>query len=600
MTKNNIYVVDFETTTKSPVKVWLWGIVSVDYTNPINYLTGDNYVYGDNIESFFEYIKTLKNPIIYIHSLKFEDSYIFDYLLKNNYEWIDPDDQPKTCKKKFTCIIGGDNGNHYMTKIIFKKDEKSKKTQKATLINSANLTRSSVLEMAYDLKNNYYIKIKEKSIDFDRHNEDVPIIKEELEYNKIDCLIVAETLQIMQSMGFTLDDKCITIGSQALKLYKSIFNQKKKSKVLFDKLFKNQYTKELDDKFRKAYRGGFNFLNIPSGKIMYNVIAIDKNSMYPHIMATMPLPYGEPIHFKGEYKGHKKDIVYIQYVKIWGRCKDDKIPFLKNKSDDRIEAVNYERNIYMHTWITNIELDYIKKTYDIIKIDYYEGYYFNTSTNLFNSYFISQFYQTKEQSRNTNQTIFRVSKLLLDSLNGKFGTKYKQKSLRPILLNNKIHYKLNIREENGVKYNYRERDILYTPISIFVTAYAKIELLKSAEDIINQFGYDSFIYCDTDSIHFKLPESGELPDNIEISDKMGAWKVESIAYKAKYLGCKRYIFADENNNLIKCVCAGLDKNAQNQITWDNFKPGTIYKNCKKNIIVEGGMIITNNGIFELY
>lgn len=595
---SRIYVADFETTTEKPIKVWLWGMVSIDFDNPINYLTGDNYIYGTDIRSFLDYCKSLKNAVVYIHNLKFEDSYIYDYLLRNGFEWIDPDESIGECKNKFTCIIGGDNSVHYMTKVIFSKDKKHN-INKVTFVNSANIIKASVLEMAYDLRNKEYIRIKESAIDYSRHNQDnVKITQDELIYNKTDCMIVAETLQIMQSMGMELNDKNITIGSNSMNLYKKMLCEKKKSKIIFDKLFIDQYEKELDDKFRKAYRGGLNFVNVRAGQVVENIVAIDKNSMYPYIMANMPLPYGKPHRFDGEFKGDK-DKLYIQYVKIWGKCKDNRVPFLKNKSDDRIEAIDFERNIYMHTWITNIELEYLKITYDIIKIEYYEGYYFSSSTYLFNSYFISQFYNAKEQSRNKNKTIFRVSKLLLDSLYGKFGTKYKQTSMRPVLINGKVNYRLITRTENGVKKNYREKKFVYTPLSLFVTAHAKIELLKATEKIIDELGFDSFLYCDTDSIHFKLGESGELPSGIDISTKMGAWKIENIAHKAKYLGCKRYIFADKDNNIIKCVCAGLDSNAKNQVTWDNFKVGTVYTNCKKPVIEKGGMIITQNGIFEL-
>lgn len=598
MRTKKIYVADFETTTKPPVQVWLWGMVSIDFDNPINYLTGDNYVYGTDIASFIDYCKSLKNATVFIHNLKFEDSYIFDYLLNNGFEFIDPDERPEECKNKFTCIIGGDNSVHYMTKIIFSKDKKHN-INKVTFVNSANIIKASVLEMAVDLKNQYYIDIKTKAIDYDRHNDiNADITHEELTYNKVDCMIVAETLQIMQSMGLELNDRNITIGSNALNLYKKMLCEKKKSKIIFDKLFIDRYDRELDDKFRRAYRGGLNYMNVKSGEIINNVIVIDKNSMYSYIMANMLLPYGKPYRFDGEFKGDK-DKLYIQYVKIWGRCKENRIPFIKNKSDDRIESIDYERNIYLHTWITSIELDYLKENYDIVKIEYYEGYYFAASTYLFNSYFISQFYNAKEQSRGKNYTIFRVSKLLLENLYGKFGTKYKQTSMQPTLMNGKVNYKLITREENGVTKNYREKHFIYTPLAAFVTAHAKIELLKTADKIIDQFGIDSILYCDTDSIHFKMPDTGELPEGIEISTKMGAWKIENIAYKAKYLGCKRYVLADKDNNIIKCVCAGLDKKAQNQVTWDNFKPGTIYHNCKQSIIEKGGMIIKNNGIFEL-
>lgn len=594
---NNVFVADFETTTIEPVRVWLWGIVSVDISNPINYLTGDNYIYGENIESFIDYIQTLNNPIIYIHGLEFENSFLYDYLLKNNFEWCNFDDVPQICKKKFTAIIGAKNHVHYLTRIIFYKN--SKKTRKVTFLNSKNLINMSVEKMAENLHNDFYINVEKQKIDYDRHNNpNTPIIESELIYNKVDCLVVAEYLNLLLNLGIQLDDKNLTLGRNAVRIYKENLQNKTHSKNIFEKLFVNKYDSDLDLFFRQAYRGGLNIMKAIPRKEYNNVMIIDKNSMYSFIMKNEYLPYGEPYRFYGEYKG-PPNMVYIQEIKIKAIIKNKKIPFVNDKTDIIKSKIEYKEFLNNIICITSVELDYIKKTYEILEIEYLEGYAFRTKNNMFNEYFIEQFYNLKENMRNDNTAIFRVSKMLLETLPGKFGTNPLQASLKPYLKNGKVQYNVIKYLNDEKKSNYRKGYMLYVPIAIFVNAYAKIHLLNSIEIIIDQLGYENFLYCDTDSIHFIMPESGEIPLNLDIGVNIGQWKIENIANRIKYLSEKQYIIADEKYNIVKSVCAGFPNESQKLITWDNFNYGTVYKNLRRTRTVKGGKIIKNDGTFEI-
>ena len=57
----------------------------------------------------------------------------------------------------------------------------------------------------------------------------------------------------------------------------------------------------------------------------------------------------------------------------------------------------------------------------------------------------------------------------------------------------------------------------YLPVGLFVTAYARKHIISYA-----QKNYDSFIYCDTDSLHLK-----EKSDNIPLdNEKLGYFKIE--------------------------------------------------------------------------
>ena len=74
-----IFTADFETTTIAPARVWAWGLCEVG--NPNNVLM------GENLDDFFNTCRGIGNPTLYFHNLKFDDSYILDYLLTNGYTW---------------------------------------------------------------------------------------------------------------------------------------------------------------------------------------------------------------------------------------------------------------------------------------------------------------------------------------------------------------------------------------------------------------------------------------------------------------------------------------------------------------------------------
>ena len=72
-------VADFETTTDlSDCRVWLWGYVTLDNV----------FTYGTGIDSFIDHVSTVKQTC-YFHNLKFDGSFILDYLLNNGYEHTD-------------------------------------------------------------------------------------------------------------------------------------------------------------------------------------------------------------------------------------------------------------------------------------------------------------------------------------------------------------------------------------------------------------------------------------------------------------------------------------------------------------------------------
>ena len=110
--------------------------------------------------------------------------------------------------------------------------------------------------------------------------------EEEKEYIITDCQIVAEALRIQFEQGL----KKMTNASDALSGYKKILG-----KTRWESWFP-QLPIELDSDIRRAYKGGFVYLQ-PKYRNARGLHGkqYDVNSLYPWVMYTKLLPYGYPV-----------------------------------------------------------------------------------------------------------------------------------------------------------------------------------------------------------------------------------------------------------------------------------------------------------------
>lgn len=150
----------------------------------------------------------------------------------------------------------------------------------------------------------------------------------------------------------------------------------------------------------------------------------------------------------------------------------------------------------------------------------------------------------------------------------------------------------------------RKRNGIYLPVrlGIFITSYAREKTIRTSQAIkdysINKYGIDKYCYSDTDSIHTTL-SIDELKQFCDIDDvRLGAWKHEGFAKKAKFVRQKCYLedlvvekkkFTGKKvdnlrskcyNNLklgrlteLKITCAGMPARCYHNVTWDEFKEG---------------------------
>lgn len=375
-----------------------------------------------------------------------------------------------------------------------------------------------------------------------------------------------------------------------------------------------------------SYKGGLNYVNpkYQNKWINKRVYQYDINSMYPWVYSSLALP--DALTIKETNFLNKNDLGIVIINKLIAKCRDDKFPLLKLKTDtiipDRMGKLGlnggnineYNHNFYFSERfvITNMEYQYLLENYDIEEIEVKALYKFDRNYILeiaFKEY-CNYWYNEKKIARNKNDGVRAYfAKLMLNSIYGKFGqydkwfTHYKYK-----LIDNMIK-KIEIPgSDNG---SLKTADVL---VASYITAYARVYLANA----INNIGLDNFVYCDTDSIHsFNSPEEIESKTNISninkdfnsfnkilnikgvsIGKELGQFKFEGYSDLSKYIQNKTYghdfkeLKNDEWQEVEwKTICAGFT----DLVPKDKFEKG-LKINAKRSVLVNGGYAIIEKDI----
>lgn len=513
------YVADFETTSEETYKiegytrVWLWALSDME---------GNILAHGETIDEFMLFItKKLKRGTIYFHNLKFDGSFILDYLFTHDVQYCE---QKEKVYPSFDTLID-DMGSWFTVTYHLSK------SQSFRFIDSLKVLPFTVQKIAEDFELEY----KKGKIDY----SDYVVNEETLEYVYNDVRIIALALSEVKAEGI---DK-LTTASSAYKYYESLHTEYY--------MPTNFPSLPLDflQKFRSAYRGGRSQVNERyKGLILENVRRYDINSMYPYIMSELPLPYGNPIPITkiGKYKFE------LYHLKLQFFLKEGHIPTLLRKGGTFSRDTYYTSTEEIEEfYISNIDFQLLLKHYDITHMEVIEMYGFYTSTIMFRSY-VNYWYNMKQTSKGAKRI---VCKLMLNALYGKFGT-------NPILRHKIPKYENNLEfdlseDEEGKHY--------YLPVAIAVTSWAHY-LIDTA---ICKTGYENFVYCDTDSVH----TLGELPSEMVDSKELGKFKLEAIEEKSKYVRQKTYITYEDDEWHI--TCAGMPQRSKD-ILLDKYGNEIIY------------------------
>lgn len=556
------YVGDFETATWLEDETYVWAYAICEIGNI------ENIIIGNNINDFMKWCEKEKNPIIYFHNLKFDGEFILSYLFNNGFTHIL--DRREKQDKTFTTLIS-DMGLFYQIEVYFTVGNKT--VNKVTFIDSLKILPFSVDAMAKTFK----LDFNKLELDYERPREVGYILnKDEEEYIKNDVRIVAKCMELM----FQNDMTKITIGSNALNNFKNIISEKR-FKHLFSKL---TYVQDKD--IRQSYKGGFTYLNpIYKDKEIEEGITLDVNSLYPSVMYDRPLPFGDPVFFEGKYKEDKVYNLYIQRITCSFTIKKNKIPTIqiKHSTFKDNEYLTSSDNEIVSLTLTSVDLKLFLEQYDVYNLEYISGWKFKSLTGIFTKY-IDYWIGVKIKSTiNGNAGMRTLSKLMLNSLYGKFATSQDVQSKIPYLGNDEIvHYMLS---EKTTK------DGLYIPIGSFITAYAREVTIRTSQAItdysLEKYGIDMYIYSDTDSITTTLPID-EVEKFCKISDtKLGYWKHENTFTRAKFIRQKTYL--KEIDREIHITCAGMPKSCYSHVEWETFKEGFSCEGKLRFSHIKGGV-----------
>lgn len=510
--KGKMWSCDFETTTDiTDCRVWAWAAVDINY---------GTFIYGNTIESFITWLSK-SSKTIYFHNLKFDFSFIVDYLLKNGWihnepvKSMDSNGKERMCPPKlepfhFETLINA-QGIFYTAKLKFKR------------ANIKILDSLKVLPYSVDyIAKGFGMEINKLSIDYKAFREvGHELTPQEIAYIKHDVLIVAKALRILFDEGFAK----ITAGSNAFTFFQEGMGGKNEFRRMFPLLDEG-----VDTFCRKAYKGGFTYVNPKFQDIVVGCGRVyDVNSLYPYSMHSGDghlYPYGKPQYFTGEYKENRSYPLFIQRLFCSFTIKEGFVPCIQLKNTRGFIPTEYicDSKGIVELTLTSIDYEIFKNHYEIDNISFIDGYMFHGIEGVFDGY-IDKWYAEKAKAKeNGNKAMYLLSKLMQNSLYGKFGTNPLVQNRYPYLKENVVHYKA------GEKYT---KDSVYIPVACFVTAYARRTTITAI-----QANYQRFIYADTDSIHI----AGDAdPVNIPVhSFTLGAWKHESTFSSGRFVRAKLY------------------------------------------------------------
>lgn len=569
-------VADFETSTETwyekdgYARVWLWGIY-----DPFK----DKFEYGLDLDSFMSRVLTKNqeiNPIIYFHNLKFDGSYIVNWLLRKGYVF----DTKLSKENTFSTSIS-DMGLWYFIEVCIYKNKRQKYIIKFQ--DSLKKIPLSVREIPKAFSLGDLVK---GDLDYDLYrpigytpNED------ELSYLRRDCMIPALALIKLNEQGFTK----MTGSSDAFYQWKLTLQSEKARekgidpKFAYRRLFP-ELPLEVDDYIRRAYRGGWTYVNPRyAGLIIDKPVEVwDINSMYPAKMKERYLPYGKPVYFQGKPSPNRYQC-YI--VKVWlsFEIKPNHLPCIQVKNSYFFNPTDYitsSQGQEIEMTLTNVDLKLIFRQYNVTSIKFIDGYYFYKCKGVFNKH-IDKNMAIKEKAVGGERYI---AKSRMNQVYGKTATSPRRMNKIPHL------------EDGVLKFTFSEEEITepqYTALGVFITAWARHDIITDAQN-----NYDNFIYCDTDSLHMLANTDGTEPALPIHSTRIGFYKKEHNVIKSTFLRSKTYIEQYENGD-IEVKCAGASPEVKKGMSFDNFKIGMSFTGKLMPKQVKGGCILKNT-IFTIH
>jgi len=393
---------------------------------------------------------------------------------------------------------------------------------------------------------------------------------------------------------FTNEEVYDYVDTRLLKTnYHSTKNNEEKLQLLFESLYPIQSC-FMDNWLRLSYYGGLctpHYENVKkySKKKDKHGVVLDVNSLYPFVMKTFLLPYGNGNYSDSPYckmnKGYQEQLpLYCQDIIIYDfEIKPNHMPFIQVKGNPYFNGREIlKNNIDNHGVKRELHLRLCKPLYELLFENYNVKAYtlgghiaFRGAFHLFDNY-IDFWSYVKQTSTGVKRA---VAKLRQNGLYGKFGMSGDNEITK--FQNNDGIFTIEHTKE------YYVSNSVYLPMATFITSYAKHYLVQA----INS-NYDRFMYCDTDSIH--LYGSLDEVKGVKIGEKTyGYWDNEMCFDDFKYLSPKRYAERDAVTGEWTIKCCGLTDKIMKKV--DDV---TIFDICEYDPRLMKKMI-DNNQIYKI-
>lgn len=539
---------DFETTTRAEdCRVWSWGLCSVE--NP------ENVEFGGDLHSFIERIAE-QNSLIYFHNLAFDGSFILDYLFRNGFEYTD---QKAVQPKEFKTLISK-MGKFYSMTVRWE---------------NGMLTefRDSLKKLPMSVKNvAKSFKLEQVKGDIDYHllrPVGWVMTPEEREYVKNDVQIVAKALKVEIEQGMTR----LTVGADSLAQYKRLMGKD------FERHFP-VLTRTIDAEIRRAYRGGWAYPNKKfQGKIVGPGQVFDVNSLYPSVMYSKVLPYGEPTYMANGIPEVSDEFpLFIACITFTAKIRVDHLPCIQIKNSSMFTPTEYVEEILdpVTMYCTNVDLALWEEHYEMDILSYNGAWLFKGIRGFFNDY-IDHWMKIKEESDGGKRLI---AKLHLNSLYGKFATNPDVTPKIPVFDEGKNIVRL-------IEGEPEERNPVYTAMGVFITSYARDLTIRTAQD-----HFDRFLYADTDSLHLLTGISGGKALRVHPTE-LGAWKHEYDFEAGLFIRAKAYTELTDKG--YQTHIAGMPETIAQNITFESYRDGATFEGKLAPKRVPGGIILHDVG-----
>lgn len=597
---------DFETTVtgqsdQTETAVWSACSIDLDKPNEAKYAK----IQG-SIEDYFDYLEKRakrENLRIYFHNLKFDGTFIMDFLLRHPI-YKAARDENGVLKQDLQRY-----GGNY--EYIYNISDKGQWYTIEIKVHGHYIEfRDSLKLLPFTLEqmgkafNTPHRKLK-MNYTGDRYPNCL-ISKEEKEYIINDVLVLKECLNAMFAMGH---DK-LTIGACAKSEFKKTMD--KTDFVQFLPTTLNTITTDkdgnkladyydadnADEYIRRAYHGGWCYVNpdivgkqFKAGVDGFTVgTTCDVNSLYPsclHSDSGNYYPVGLPMFWRGRIPKKVKSGRFYYFIRF--KChfylkkgylptvqiKDNPLYYSREwlKSSDIIDSHGRPCLNLVTMTMTCTDYELFLEHYDVENMQILDGCYFYKEIGLFDDY-INHFAKIKIESKDAVHKT--VAKLLLNNIYGKLSQSAENK-VKECYIDQKADA---IRFKN---LTLPDKEVWYIPAGAACTAYARAFTIRAS-----QANYKYFCYSDTDSMHLCCSADmvkGAPKDPV----KFNHWKYESTWDFAVFSRAKTYIehVIAENEKLVdkpyyNLKCAGMPDYCKDLFIASVTQDKELIKELKKN------------------